>query len=229
MLEYQSTRMANQIFEKMDTMKTKYAIKGIFEIHITIQCDGDSDMSLFLERCRLHNINPIIIELSNGDYVKQVMTSSFIVGQYKDEIMEKTKATVRKLFENTVLYDKIVRVKVESLARNPGVPLDSNDEVDKYFEFHYKIVIKDAEDYDKVRNMIKPFGGRLSRNAFKNLETNKHYFITKRVHNGGQIRALAEYKELNDVLCAGGYAPIKSEAEFVVFDSNYNLDSGWSI
>ena len=217
------------IFEKMDLMKTKYSIKGIFEIHITVQCDSDNDMSLFLERCRLHNIKPIVIELSNGDYVKQVMTSSFIVGQYKDEIMAKTKATVMKLFENTVLFDKIVRIKVESLARNPGVPLDGNDEPDKYFEFHYKIAITNTEDYDKVRNIIKSFGGRLSRNAFKNLETNKHYFITKRVHNGGQIVAMAEYNELNDVLCSSGYIPLKTEAEFVVFDSNYNLDSGWSI
>lgn len=213
----------------MDNLETKYNIRGVFEIHITINCDNNDELNLFLECCKKNNIKPIIIELSNGDYVRQVMTSSFIVGNYKDEIIEKTKQVVNKLFENTKLYSKIMRVKIESLARNPGVPLDNNAETDKYFEFHYKISISNPEDYEYVKTMIKKYDGRLSRNAFKNMETNKHYFITKRVHNSGQNYALDQYNELNDVLTINGYQPIKSEAEFVVFDSNYNLDSGWTI
>lgn len=220
-----------QIFNSMDNLKTKYNINGIFEVHITVKCDTNDEMNFFLECCNKNNVKPIIIQLSNGENAQQVMTSSFITGLYKDEILYKTKALVNKLFANTVLQNKIVRVKIESLARNNGVPVLDNDEEDKYFEFHYKIVIKSDDEYNFIKKFVKDYDARISSNAFKHNQENnvKHYFITKRVHSSGQEYAMKQHFLLNEALSNNGFTPLKSEAEFVVFDSNYNLDNGWSI
>ena len=222
----------DNIYIHMDNVKSEYNIQGVFEVHITVECITDEDLSLFLERCEVNNVKPIIIELSKGDYARQVMTSSFIVGHYKDDILQKAKNLANVMFGDTSLKTKIKRLKIESLARNPGVPLDTNPETDKYFEFHYKIALQDKEndksEYNLVKDLVKGYDGRLSRNAFKKVEGAKHYFITKRVHSAGQVKAFEEYNELKNVLADNGYPVLKSEAEFVVYDSNYNLDSGWT-
>ena len=84
----------DKIHFQMDKQTSKYNINGVFEVHITVQCDNDNELAVFLECCNKNNVKPIIIELSNGDYVRQVMTSSFIVGNYKDDIINKTKILV---------------------------------------------------------------------------------------------------------------------------------------
>lgn len=221
----------DKILDSMNNLATQYKINGIFEVHISVNCETNDDLELFLECCNKNNIKPIIIQLSNGENNKQVMTSSFITGVYKDVILTKTKDTVNRLFDNTRLKDKIVRVKIESLARNTGVPILENKEEDKYFEFHYKIVIKSNIEYDFIKSFVKNYDARISSNAFKHNNENavKHYFITKRVHNAGQEYAMQQHEILKEALSINGFTPLKTEAEFVVFDSNYNLDKGWTI
>ena len=63
------------------------------------------------------------------------------------------------------MIDKIKRVKIESLARNKGVPIEDNDENDKYFEFHYKISVKSDDEYNFIKNFVKKYDARLSSNV----------------------------------------------------------------
>ena len=214
-------------------------IKGIFEIHITVKCESDEQINLFTEICKMNNVKPIIIMLTNGENIRQVMTSKFFTGKFTRDLTNTDhsniflKATdlMHTMFDNTILKNKIERLKIEALSCSDGVPSETHTNDDQYFEFHHKIQIKNNDEYLFVKKLVKNHDSRLSSNAFKyDVNGNiSHYFVTRRVHKYGRNRALELNDELKNELTIAGYIPLKSESEYVVYDSNFSLDNGWTI
>ena len=46
----------NTIFDHMNNLQTKYVIKGVFEIHITVKCETNDELEIFLECCNKNKI-----------------------------------------------------------------------------------------------------------------------------------------------------------------------------
>jgi hypothetical protein len=71
-------------------------------------------------------------------------------------------------------------------------------------------------------------GVYVSRNAFKKETNVQHYFLTFRLHTEGKIEAVGAYDDISKHLRSDGWEILKSEKEYVVYDSNIELDRGWA-
>jgi hypothetical protein len=180
----------------------------------------------------------MFIELDTNDKEKkrqQLMTSSYHCGEYPS-IVEQIKEEANKHFQDF----NIVRIKIEALASNEGVP-ETNiekmlfwDKETNYFEFHYKVLLEKDHKGDKLKQLQTicrlnyGFPLHLSRNAFKKIDENSfHYIITMRLFEVGRTEALETHEEVLNFLIDNNFPPIKSEREFVVYDSHIALDNGW--
>ena len=99
--------------------------------------------------CKKIGVKPVYILLPHGDFPKQLMTSSYIMGNRDTAITEARRLV--KLLQGDGWTVK--RVKIEALASNKGVP--ETDEEHRalkakgegiYFEFHLKCVCRDESD-----------------------------------------------------------------------------------
>ena len=163
------------------------------------------------------------------------MTSSYHCGTYPS-IVKAIEEEVYKQFQGF----PIIRVKIESLASNEGVP---ETDIDKrlfwnkktnYFEFHFKVLVKknikdqDLAELQKICRLSRRFHLHLSRNAFKQVdENNSHYMITMRLFDVGRKNAFDNSDLVVEYLTKRKFPPLKVVREFVVYDTNIEIDDRW--
>jgi len=164
------------------------------------------------------------------------MTSSYHTGEYP-LIVEQIEEEAFKYFKNF----NIIRIKIESLASNEGVPkidvekrLFWNGE-SNYFEFHYKILVKNGGKKDNLKELEDicrsnyRYKLHLSHNAFQQVdEKNFHYMITMRLFDNGRDNAFAINDEVVQLLTNKKFPPVKVVREFIVHDSYIELDQEWN-
>lgn len=194
-------------------------IKGIFEIHVTVKAGG-AEESDFIEACRAHGFEPVLIELPYGQNPKQYMTSSWVTGT-EDDAKRRAEA-VQKIMRSEGF--QVLRTKIEAGASNYGVPLfKAPSNSSQYFEFHLKVVVE-AKEEEKLQCVLKPHKAHLSRSSLKN-ETGRK-FVTLRLYGVGRKQSFAQLASLDrDV--SQYFTVISVEKEFCIFDSNERLDRGW--
>lgn len=206
-------------------------IKGLFEIHVTVDHTGPTalhDLVTFtlprVDVKRTAAINP------RGDWPNQYMITKWSHGTEA----EVTARALHLADEVRAHGLSIKRIKVESVASNDGVREVCATRPGTYFEFHGKIALQ-GHTYGHLSADVL-FAARdldARRTAFGisfNLtgHTGAPIVDLQVDADGGRDHAMAQKDALIDGLKLFGYDIIGTlQSEYVVYDTNKDLDAGW--
>jgi hypothetical protein len=231
---------SDEIKRQLDALVPANTVKGAFEAHITVDCglDSDSTIDKLKAACENTKFKLIFIELDSTQKqgkLEQLMTSSYHCGEYP--------AIVKQIEEEAYAHFRdftVVRIKIEALASNEGVPatkIDKRlfwDEKSNYFEFHHKFLVDESSQDQTLQNLktvcqkSRDVRLHISRNAFKRISpTQLNYMVTMRVFDGGREEALEANGKAVEYLTSEKFAPLKTVREFVVYDTHIELDQYW--
>lgn len=125
----------------------------------------------------------------------------------------------------------IVRVKIEAALDNDEVPqTDAEVAVNStnYFEHHVKVLLSSQSNLGVLSRRAVENNARLSQNTVRRRDDGGlERFVTQRVHGRGGMFAKNKLERLLACLSESVFQVIETEAEYVVFDSNLSVDSGW--
>lgn len=125
----------------------------------------------------------------------------------------------------------VVRVKIEAALDNDDVPQTDADAVaglTNYFEHHVKVLLSRQSDLGVLSRCAVENDARLSQNTLRRREDGCfERFVTQRIYGRGRIFAKDKLHRLLAQLSESAFQTVEIEAEYVVFDSNISVDSGW--
>lgn len=197
------------------------SVSGVFEIHISVDPEHIARLRLFTMK---HKMKPILAVAQHGENQNQLMISKWTTGNASAAI-ERAKEIAAQL-EGAGL--RVVRVKVEAMASNAGVPQNPNDDTSPshYFEFHIKIPVADDREWDELERLASEHGCGVSFNAFK--DTVAALFTLRVAASRGYCIAEKMKDDLLvEIARAGFVAGGEVQREFSVLDTNPNYDAGW--
>jgi hypothetical protein len=205
----------------------KLPCRGTFEAHLTVRADSPELREEFRRLCAGLGVKCVLIELARGISRSQPMTASYHRGALA-EVLGEVEALHGRLWEGGF---PVVRVKLEAVATNPGVPVTDEETAawsEGYFEFHAKLRLPGGADLEPLRVLCGRHGAHLSRNERKREEAGAaERFVTLRVYRAGRGKAITTWEALLRDLAAGGFAVVGQQREFTVFDGKADLDAGW--
>lgn len=217
--------------EPAASMLQRLACHGTFEAHITVGADPDR-REVFTRLCAELGVGCVLIELAAGETPSQPMTASHHRGDLASVLAE-VEEIHAKLERGGF---SVVRVKLEAVDTNSGVPL-TDDEArafaapGTYFEFHAKLRLSNAEaaDLGRLRDVCRRHGAHLSRNDFRRdaQAGTSERFVTLRVHGRGRAGATELCDALVEDLRSAGHAVAGVKRELTIYDSHARLDAGW--
>lgn len=201
---------------------------GAYEAHLTISARSEEELRRFRAFCDAASVKCIFIELSRGAEAFQPMTASYHHGTLRQahaEAMALARALVAEGFD-------VTRLKLEALGKNRDIPEDdatAKARPASYFEFHVKALVPPGgEGLEALRARCEKHGAHLSRNARKvRADGRSERFVTLRVHGLGRANADARFTALLEDLAETGLTLTQRLREWMVYDSNHELDRGW--
>lgn len=210
------------------TASARPSIKGLFEIHITV--DHQKPGALFA----LHAF------VSRYDTMKKVLAvteagnDQYMISKWKNGTIDEAIAKAKEIEAAMIRDDlKVLRVKVESMAGNPGVPATRAEALkgeQYYFEFHAKLIVPKSIDTLNgqlgIMRFLIPQGARIGYSV--NIAGSAIPLLTIRVNNTGREEAFAIKDTVIDLLKDSQYH-IKGgiQQEFAIFDTNPSMDDDW--
>lgn len=201
-------------------------INGLFESHITVHAETPEALARFKSACAEIGVKCLHIELDSGAHAFQPMIGATHRGDFataRGEAFELEATLTRRGFA-------VTRVKIEAFIENAGVPTGDAEAMESgtYFEFHALVTLPSSDIPAALRSVCAAHGGHLSRNAFKrDPEGRTSRFVTLRVSGVGSTRADSIFGDFLNALREAGFELSKIRREFVVYDSNLELDAGW--
>lgn len=208
-------------WEKLQSIPSREAYP--YEIHITVQSAQSSDQ--FIEDCKEIGVKPVLLDLhsnSNG-IIKDVMTSSTLVGTNSTVIEEVDRVTLE-------LEDRgyrVVRQKVETV---PWHPHSANERSpDNYFEAHIPVTLK-PESSEALYYLIKKYpGAHLSQNILKKHQDDTVIQMVTMRHNDCDLDTfIKRVNGLKGGLAEDGYDfGAKDIVEWAIYDNNIRHDDKW--
>jgi hypothetical protein len=203
------------------------ACQGVFEAHLTVQANSPERREAFRQVCDELGVKCVLIELARGLSRSQPMTASYHHGELS-RVLAEVETLHARLWEQGF---PVVRVKLEAVASNPGVPdtdAEAADWADAYFEFHAKVRLGKDADRQALRQVCSQHGAHLSRNDRKRDEDGSaERFVTMRVYHRGRRQATQAYEALLHDLGQAGYPVVSQQREFTIYDGRAELDAGW--
>lgn len=128
---------------------------------------------------------------------------------------------------------EVTRVKVEAATRNGEVPrsdADARAQPSRYFEHHVKLLLGPEADTAAIVEVAERNAAHLSRNALRVRADGRHErFVTQRCYSVGRETALRRLDRLVTELRAVRLEIQEIEEEYVVYDTNLELDAGWIV
>jgi hypothetical protein len=212
----------------LQTCLADSSYRGTFESHLTIEAADLAQRQRFQEVCGQLGVKCVLIELPQGATRSQPMTACHHHGDIA-RVLGEVDSLCRRL---RAAGFALVRVKLEAVAANEGVP-DSDEEASRfppenYFEFHVKLCLSENADREALGICCDRHAARLSRNALKTEEDGRtERFVTMRVYGAGRRSAFARLEALERDLSAAGFAIVNRQREYTLFDSAERLDAGW--
>jgi len=197
---------------------------------MTVDAALPEQRDAFRRLCEEIGVKCVLIELAAGRSPSQPMTAKYHRGD-----LAKVLAEVQEHYESLIAAGfGVVRVKLEAVANNKGVPLSDEDAGAKafegaYFEFHAKLRLERDLALDSLRALCAEHGAHLSHNDRKadSDAGTRDRFVTLRVRRCGRDRAYATFEALLTALKDNGYAIIGTKRELTLYDSHARLDAGW--
>jgi len=130
---------------------------------------------------------------------------------------------------------EVVRIKLESLASNEGIPQTDQEAQavpgDTYFEYHLKL--KDMEINEANDEKLKQLSSQLSQalNIKVPFSCNNlpHYqrFLNARTYKLGFKNSYALVDKVANAIHDNGFFIDRIVSEFIAYDTNKALDKGW--
>lgn len=200
---------------------------GTYESHVTVRAADEATRERFKTLCRELGVKPVLIDLPEGVNPSQPMTSSY----HRGTVEEAAAATAGLVRAVRAAGFAVVRVKLEAVATNAGVPTDADAgylPTDCYFEFHVKLALPPGGDDSRLNDLCRRHDAHLSRNAFKTRADGRaERFVTLRVYHAGKQTAFRRLDRLAAALTAAGFEIVNTQKEYSLFDSHVGLDAGW--
>jgi hypothetical protein len=211
------------------------AISDTFECHIFVAPLNPSEelQVKFAQICKEFGMRALNIGLNfENTGIATVLQST---KYYK---VSNPMIAVEKMIEDAKKLDEhfeVVRLKLESLATNDGVP-QTDDEAksipgDTYFEYHIKI--KDAPATEESDNFLKNLSYQLTQDlqirvpfSCNNLKDFQR-FLNARTYELGFQNSFDKVKRIKAAVESKGYEIERIISEFIVYDTNKKLDTGW--
>ncbi len=192
----------------------------LFEVHITVVEINENDISTFVDFCEKIKVKPILIELEEGVVTQQPMISKVFNNIPRNELL----AEIENLKEKFIQANyTITRVKVEVPVSCIKEGINAfPDFKGRYFEWHGKVKHHDFKQLKLLVNRINK--AHLSKNSLKG--DSERRFVTLRNYMSEQSFNVEIYK-LKELFKKEKIHIFKEEYEYVVFDSNKNVDDGW--
>jgi hypothetical protein len=126
----------------------------------------------------------------------------------------------------------VLRIKIEAALWNEDVPQSASEIIvpspERYFESHIRILFDSKRDNAELIETIRKHSAHLSCNALRRDKDGfEERFITRRVWSGGYSESREQLNALLREMRALNYTVIDVEEEYVVYDSNLEIDAGW--
>jgi hypothetical protein len=202
---------------------------GDFETHVTVSLDRATDAASLRAWGERRGLKFTHIMLARGKRASQPM------------LTREARATTlpAELAAATALADTlraerldVCRVKIEASPWNAEVPQTDGDALlqpaDRHFEHHVKLLLASGADLGPLIDLAIAHDAHVSRNALRARgDGRQERFVTQRCYGVGLSTAAAKHASLVDTLRAQRYDVLDEEREYVVYDSNAELDAGW--
>lgn len=192
-----------------------------FESHLTIQSAAANDPVHEVARdwAVQRQIKWTHIKLDRGLYSSQPMFTFWGTGS----LAEQQAAGEALTAELDRLRIRVVRHKIES-----ALAADDCLEPGQYFECHVKLQLHGDAQSQTAGQVARVHHAHVSRNARRRDAAGvEQRFLTLRRYEGTGADMLVVQQQLCDDLRSAGIDVLEMESERVVFDSNWELDSGW--
>lgn len=194
-------------------------MKGLFEVHLITTPEYQTQLFGFITNLndkRLIRPRPTCAHALYGDYPVQPMLTFWLNGNIED-----VKSIVYEVEDELRKIVPIIRTKIEAMAHNQGVPTICTK--DHYFEYHFKVLITSTADWNRLVQLITPYGAHLFYNPYnKSLQP----IVTIRTYTS--LDYLDEiYQDVIKVLEENQFTHHELEKEYSVYDSDVHLDKNW--
>lgn len=230
---FEQTRKALEIWKKDGSLVP--TVSGVFECHIF--CDplepSKEEIQRFAESCTEIGTKPLCLGLDFAEVgvVNVLQTSKY----YQCDDVPAAVSLLLKDAEALGKNHNIIRLKLEAVTTNKGVPSNVQEESyipgDCYFEYHLKINSPPTAEADerlkslsrsltKELNIPVPF-------SCNNMKTHSQRFLNARTYGMGTEESFQVVDRIVKAAQNIGLEVTKIISEFIVFDTNKELDRGW--
>jgi hypothetical protein len=201
---------------------------GELETHLTICLSESKSIEHLRDWGAAHGLKCLHIVLEQGEVISQPMLTRRSTGKLTNEIDGANR------LKNLLIADgfSVSRLKIEAAPWNEDVPQSAAELKEhlsqRYFESHIRIICNKDADNSELIEAVKPHSAHLSRNALSCcVEGLEERFVTQRCRTGGYAESWKRLNTLLREIRALGYTVIDVEEEYVVYDSNLEIDAGW--
>lgn len=203
---------------------------GDLETHFTVDSQQICRTDELRQFAAGHGLKCLLIILDRGREVTQPMLTRRARGTLSLEL-EIADEMCRQLARAGFL---VTRIKIEAAPSNRGVPQTDADAIHsasgQYFEHHLKLLLSPDQDLAGLTRLAEVHLARMSRNALRQRSDGlQERFVTQRCWGIGRNTAQRKLEALIADLRQGGWKIMETEAEFVVHDTNLEIDAGWII
>lgn len=201
---------------------------GPFETHITVSVKDLEEVEKLRQWSAHQGLKCLHILLDRGVTPSQPMLTQWGEGRLSDEL-DRAQELCQVLQAEGFT---IVRIKTEVAADCPSVPQCTTEAVNhtdhQYFEHHIKLLLQPLAPLKPLIERVEPYCAHLSRNALKTRQDSyQERFVTQRCRGVGRQEAEEQLKHLLQAIADLNIPILDIEQEFVVYDSNFELDRDW--
>lgn len=216
------------------------AISDVFECHIFCAPldPDDATKQRFVESCKRVGIKALCLGLDYEDkgVVNVLQSTKYYSKAGPREPIELMLRDAEALAEDF----EVVRLKLEAMATNPGVPkgdagmreLTERTGFDGYFEYHVKLGGLPVSPENDER--LKRLAGELTHElgvkipfSCNNMGAKNQRFLNARTYGLGYDASRQVPLSVARAAEKRGFETRKIIEEFIVFDTNKELDRGW--
>jgi hypothetical protein len=204
-------------------------VDGIFEIHLIVRPEDERKLFLFLMSHHFDEKTHMNIKVTRalsfyGNYPDQPMLTFWMKGN-SQTVVDEVKI-VADVMQNSGMI--VGRLKVEAMAHNVNIQALELKDSNNYFEFHFKVNIKNIDEWNIIRDVCLPYGSHLFFNPYSKSPGYMQPVVTLRRYSNNFAEATADLSKLTDAIISSHFpAPEKIQSEFSIIDSNVFYDQGW--